>query len=90
MVIKTKARARIENKELTEEACQVDDPIPLRMVIDTNITPTLVSTSSKVDIIQPLSHLSERTNERIEDEEEEELGGDVQSESDEESPKLLD
>ena len=89
-MIKTKARSQVEDKELTEEAYQVDDPIPSKMVIDTNSPPTLVSISREVYIIQPSSHRSKRTSEATEDEEEEELRDDVQSESDEESFELSD
>ena len=63
--------------------------IPSRIVIDTNIPPTLVSASKEVDIIQPLDYHSERTIKGIKDEEEQ-LEDDVQSKSDEECPELLD
>ena len=61
--------------------------IPSRIVIDTDIPPTLVSASREVDIIQPLDYHSERTIKGIEDEEEQ-LEDDVQSKSDEECPEL--
>ena len=49
----------------------MDDRILLRMVIDTDIPPTLIFTSKEVDIIQYSSHSLERTSEATKDEEEE-------------------
>ena len=80
----------IKDEELIEKVYQVDDPISSRMVIDTDIPPTLVLASRKVDIIQSLSHCMERTSEAAEDEEEEVLRYDVQFENNEESPKPSD
>ena len=48
----------------------MDDLIPSRIVINTDIPPTLVFTSREIDIIQPSSSSFERTIEATEDEEE--------------------
>ena len=58
----------------------MDDPISQRIVIDTDIPLTLVFASKEDDIIQPMSHRSERTIEGTVDEEKE-LKDDVQSKS---------
>ena len=79
-MIKTKIRGQVEDKELTMEAYQVNDQILSKMVIDTDIPPILVPAYREIDIIQSLSHRSERTSEGIDDDE---LGDDVQFESDE-------
>ena len=87
-MVKTKTRGRLEVEEVTDEANQADNPIPLWVVIDIDI-PYLVFASREVDIIEYLGQHLATTVKDIEDEEEE-FVDDVQSESDEESPQLLD
>ena len=38
VVIKTKVRDRVEAEEVSDETYQLDDPIPSRLVIDTDIS----------------------------------------------------
>ena len=51
MVIKTKARDQVEAEEASNEAYQLDDPVPLRLVIDIDIPSNLFSTYKEVDVI---------------------------------------
>ena len=55
MVIKTKARDRVEAEEVSDEAYQLDDPVLLRLVVDTDIPSNLLFASREVDVID-LSH----------------------------------
>ena len=50
MVIKCKPRGRVEVEE--EQAYQIDDPIPSKVIIDTGIPSNLCSISREVDIIE--------------------------------------
>ena len=55
MVIKTKARDRVEAEEVLDEVYQLDDLIPLRLVVDIGISSNLLFASREVDVID-LSH----------------------------------
>ena len=70
-MIKTKARDRVEAEEVSNEAYQMDDPIPLRLVVDTDILSNLLSTSKEVDIIELPGQHSTTMIKGTEDEEEE-------------------
>ena len=91
MVIKTKAKDRVEAEEVSDEAYQLDDLIPLRLVVDIDIPSNLLSTSREVDVID-LSHQHSTTIVKdIEGEQEEEESEDeFQSESAKESLELSD
>ena len=67
----------------------MEDPISSRVVVDTNVPCNLVFAFRKIDIIEHLSQCLGTTIEEIEDKEEEFMDN-VQSESDKESPQLLD
>ena len=86
-MIKTKAKDSVEAKGVTEEAYQVDDPIPSRVIIHTNIPFNLVFTFREADIIELLGQCSQTTFKATEDQEGE-FVDDVQSKSNEESPEL--
>ena len=91
MVIKTKARDQVEAEEASNEAYQLDDQVPLRLVIDIDIPSNLFSTYKEVDVIDLSRQCSPTIIEYTEGEqEEEEFEDDVQSESTEESLELLD
>ena len=90
VVIKTKPRGRIETDEVDdEEAYQIDDSIPSRVVIDTAIPPTLTSPLSELEIIDPPTQAL-RTNERddMTEDEEQEFVDDISSENDDGSLEL--
>ena len=55
MVIKTKARDQLEVEKVSDEAYQLDDPIPSRLVVNTDIPSNLLFASREVDVID-LSH----------------------------------
>ena len=61
MVIKTKPRGRVEAEEVFEEAYQVSEPLPSRIVVDTKIPSSLHSTSREVEIVEPPMQLFMRT-----------------------------
>ena len=95
MVIKCEPRGRIELEEVSEQAYQIDDPSPSRVVVDTNIPSNLCSILGEVDMIElPRQHSMRQADEReasIEDEdddEEEEFDDDVEIKSDQDSPQL--
>ena len=95
VVVTTKVRGQVKAKKVSNEAYQVDDPIPMRVVVDTDILPNILSTSGEVDIIDLSSQCLRMTIEDGErygsnEDEEEEFMDDVKSKSDEDSLKLLD
>ena len=91
VVIKTKAKDRVEVEEVLDEAYQWDDPIPSRLVVDTDIPSNLLSTSRDIDVIDLSRQHSTIIIEDTEGEqEEEEFKDDIQSKSAEESPRVLD
>ena len=91
MVIKTKAKDWVQTEKVSDETSHLDDPVLWRLVIDINIPSNLLSTSREVDVIDLSHQHSMTTIEDTEDEwKEDEFEEDVQSESIEESPKLLD
>ena len=91
VVINTNTRDQVEVKEVSNEPYQLDDPIPLRLVVDIDILSNLFSASREVDIIDFLHQHSTIIIEDIEGEqEEEEFEDDVQSKSTEESLELSD
>ena len=91
MVINTNTRDQVEVKEVSNEPYQLDDLIPLRLVVDIDILSNLFFAYREVDIIDFLHQHSTIIIEDIEGEqEEEEFEDDVQSKSTEESLELSD
>ena len=93
VVIKCKPRGRVELEEVSQQAYQIGNPSPSRVVIDTDIPSNLCFISGEVDIIElPSQHSIHQADERDatteneDDDEEEEFDDDVEIESDEDSP----
>ena len=80
--MKTKVRDRVEAEEVLDKAYQLDDSIPSRLVVDTNIPSNLLSISRELDLIDLSRQCSITIIEDTKDEQEEEkFEDDVQSKS---------
>ena len=95
MVIKTKPRGRVEVEEVFGEAYQVSEPLPSRIVVDTEILSSLRFTWDEIEIVEPSTQRLIRAIDGTKldgsiDYEEDEFEDNIDFESDEDSPQLSD
>ena len=91
MVIQCKLRGRVKVDEAFEQAYQIDDPSPSRVVVDTDIPSNLCSISGEVDIIElPRQYSMSLYDKRGINTEDEVFDDDVETKSDDHSPQLSD
>ena len=95
VIIKIKSSGRVKAEKVFEKAYQDSKPVPLRIVVDTEIPSSLHSTSGEVEIVEPSTQRLVRIIDGtkldggIEDRDDE-FNDDVDSKSDEDNPQLPD
>ena len=95
VIIKIKSSGRVKAEKVFEKAYQDSKPVPLRIVVNIEISSSLHSTSGEVEIVEPSTQRLVRIIDGtkldggIEDRDDE-FNDDVDSKSDEDNPQLPD